>query len=92
MHRVQPVPENVETITVTKTVFDDLLSVAKVASELQNAGRQPAEMTITYQNGAYQVAVRNEYIPVFTVSKSSLLEAISAAQRQFDAEREGLIQ
>jgi hypothetical protein len=92
MHRLQRLPENVETLTVTKAVFDDLLSVAQVAAQVQNPGRQPAEMSITYQDGRYNVTVRNDYIPSFTLSKPTLLEAIVAAQRKFDVEREKLIQ
>jgi hypothetical protein len=92
MHRVQRLPENVETLTVTKAVFDDLLLVAQVAAQAQNSGRQPAEMTITYQDGGYSVTVRNDYIASFTLSKPTLLEAILAAQRQFDVEREKLLQ
>jgi hypothetical protein len=91
MHRVQRLPADAETITITKTVFDDLVLVAQAASQVQHSGCQPAEMIIECKNNEYQVSVRNKYIPEFSVSKSNLLEAISAAQRQFGAEREKLL-
>jgi hypothetical protein len=48
MLRVQGPPENVETVSVPKVLFDDLLLVAQTAAKAQNSGGQPAEMTITY--------------------------------------------
>ena len=92
MHRIRRPPDDADTVSITKAVFDDLVSIAQVASEIHTFGLQPAEMTITSQNGEYQIVVRNKYLPVFTISKPSLLEAISAAQRHFDAERKRLIE
>jgi hypothetical protein len=84
MDRAKSPPDSADNVTVTKTVFDDLLSVAQVASRVQIG--QANDMTITYQNDKYQVVVRHAYIPTFTVSKPTLLEAISEAQRQTGAE------
>jgi hypothetical protein len=77
MHRVQSPPDNADNLTVTKTAFDDLVSVAQVASRVQHSFHPSSEMTITYQNGEYHVAVRDAVIPAFTVTKQTLLEAIS---------------
>jgi hypothetical protein len=92
MHRVRRPPDDADTISVTKTVFDDLLLIAQAASQVHTFGLQPAEMTIRHENGEYQITVQNKYLPVFTVSKASLLEAISAAQQRFESERNRLIE
>jgi hypothetical protein len=86
MHRVQRPPDNAETISVTKTVFNDLVSVAKVASRVQHFSRPPTEMTVTHQNDEYHVAVRDFVIPAFTVSRPTLIEALSEVQRQMGIE------
>jgi hypothetical protein len=86
MHRVQRPPDGVDSLTVTKTTFDDLVSVAEVACGIQHFFRPSAAMTITYQNQEYHVVVKDSVIPTFTVSKPTLLEAISEAQRQVGAE------
>jgi hypothetical protein len=91
MHRVHRPPDNAEKITITKTAFDDLVSVAEVASRVQHFSRPPTEMTITHENGEYHVAVRDAVIPAFTVSKPTLLEALLEVQRHIEVEIEKFI-
>jgi hypothetical protein len=86
MDRARRPSEGTETLMVTKSAFDDLVAVAEVASRVQHSFRTSTEMTITYQNGEYQVAVRDKILPPFTVSKPTVLDAISEAQRKIEAE------
>jgi hypothetical protein len=85
-YRVQRPPDSADNITVTKAAFDDLVSVAEVASRIQHSFHPSCEMTVNYQNGEFHVTVRQNFAPAFTVSKPTLLEAISEAQRQTGAE------
>jgi hypothetical protein len=85
-HRSQRPPDSEDNLTVTKTAFDDLVSVVDVASRIQQSFHPSTEMTINYQNGEYHVAVRSAVFRDFSVSKPTLLESIWEAQKQVNAE------
>lgn len=79
MCKVQTPPADAETITVPRTVFDDLIRVAEVATRLQHDPCPPAEVVIHRREGQVTATIIDPRVPPSSVTKPTLLQALSEA-------------
>lgn len=80
MCRVQKPPVDADTMVIPKEVFDDLVRLAQIATDIQCALRPAAELVVHHRKDCFDVTVFDPLTTPFTVTERTLFEALSAAR------------